>query len=244
MWSSIEQIIKPDSLYEAAKLLKEKGSVLFAGGSYLVSEKDPKVHTLVDVNHLIWGKIETHGEETHIDAGCTLQEIITFNEPQLNSVILSACPSKNIRNQRTIGGEIGRARPDSDLVVFLFASRAKLLIGEAESPIALSAWDGQGIITKVIIPKHQVKLERVALLDSAPAFVIVGINELDNLISVCVGGKTSKILFFETKPEPVEAEVRKFMDEVESIFANDHLGNSAYKRHLVCKLLQEMAGKQ
>ena len=244
MWSSIEQIIKPDSLSEATVLLKEKGSVLFAGGSYLVAEKDTEVHTLLDINHLIWGKVESHGEAIHIDAGCTLQEIINYNDQHLNAAILCACPSKNIRNQRTIGGEIARGRTDSDLLVFLFTARTKLLISEAKSPIELSAWNGEGIITKVIIPQHHVKMERVALLDSAPAFVIVGINECNNLISVCVGGKTSKIIFTQSKPEPVEAKVRKFMEEVESIFADDHLGSPAYKHHLVCKLLQEMAGKQ
>ena len=241
MWSSIEQIIKPDNLNEASVLLKEKGSVLFAGGTYLVAQKDRVVHTLIDINHLINDKIETHGSDIHIDAGCTLQEIIGFTNLPLNSAILGACSSKNIRNQRTIGGEIARRRTDSDLLIFLFSARAKLLIGESDAPIELCDWNGNGIIVKIIIPQHAVKLERVALLDSAPAYVLVGINELKDTISVSVGGKTSEILCFQTKPEPDEAEVRKFMDEAEANFDDDHLGSPTYKRHLVCKLLQEMA---
>jgi len=242
MWSSIEQIIKPDSLSEASLLLKEEGSVPFAGGSYLVAQKDNDINTLIDINHLIDDKIETHGEVIHISAGCTLQEIIHFNDERLTSAIQASCPSKNIRNQRTIGGEIARLRIDSDLLVFLFTARAQLVLSQSESPIDLSRWDGEGIIVQVIIPKHNVKLERVAVLDSAPAFVLVGINEIEDTISVCVGGKSSRILFFETKPEPDEAEVRKFMDKVESSFSDDHLGTPTYKRHLVCTLLQEMAG--
>ncbi|NQT62681.1 MAG: FAD binding domain-containing protein [Candidatus Marinimicrobia bacterium] len=241
MWSSIEQIIKPDTLSEASVLLKESGSVLFAGGTYLVSLKDAGVHTLLDINHLLSDEIKMHGDEIHVDAGCTLQEIVNFDDARLNGAVLSACPSKNIRNQRTIGGEIARMRLDSDLLVFLFAAKAKLLLSHAETPIEVSDWYGNGIIVKVIIPTHHVKLERVALLDSAPAYVIVGYNEMQDIISVCVGGKISKIMFFQTKPEPAEADVRKFMDEVEASFSNDHLGTPAYKRHLVSSLLQEMA---
>ena len=241
MWSSIEQIIKPDTLSEASVLLKESGSVLFAGGTYLVGQKDDAVHTLLDINHLLNDQIKMQGDEIHIGAGCTLQEIINFDDARLNGAILSACPSKNIRNQRTIGGEIARLRTDSDLLIFLFASRTKLFLNESESSVELCDWNGEGIIEKMIIPSHDVTLERVALLDSAPAFVIVGINELNDSIAVCVGGKTSKILFFQTKPEPNEADIRSLMDEVEASFSNDHLGTPAYKRHLVSVLLQEMA---
>jgi hypothetical protein len=105
----------------------------------------------------------------------------------------------------------------------------------------LSHWNGEGIIEKMIIPALDVKLERVALLDSAPAFVIVGMNEQADSTAICIGGKSSKILFIETRSEPDETEIRKFMDDVESCFSEDHLGTPAYKRHLVSSLLQEMA---
>ena len=89
MWSSIKQIIKPDTLSEASVLLKEPGSVLFAGGTYLVSQKEAHVHTLLDINHLLSDQIKMQGNEIHIDAGCTLQKIVTFDDPRLNSAILS-----------------------------------------------------------------------------------------------------------------------------------------------------------
>ena len=95
MWSSIEQIIKPNSLNEASVLLKEKGTVIFAGGTYLVAQKNRTVHTLLDINHLINDKIGLRGQKIHIDAGCTLQQIVNFDNQPLKSTILSSCPSKS-----------------------------------------------------------------------------------------------------------------------------------------------------
>ncbi len=241
MWSSIEQIIKPETLSEASVLLREKGSALLAGGTYLVGQEDREILTLLDINHLLSNQIEKLGKEIHIDAGCSLQEIINFDDQSLTSAILSACSSKNIRNQRTIGGEIARSRTDSDLLIFLFTAGATLLLTGNKSSIEASDWNGAGIIEKIIIPQHHVKLERVAFLDSAPAFLIVGVNQLNNSISVCVGGKMSKIIFHKTGPELAVPEEQKLLDEVEASFSNDHLGTSAYKRHLVFKLLQELA---
>ncbi len=240
MWSTIEQIIKPVSLSEAALLLNSDGSRLFAGGTYLLGQQDMSISTLVDINSLMNDRIENHGEEIHIDAGCSLQQLIHHQDERLTSAVLSACPSKNIRNQRTIGGEIAQGRTDSDILIYLYAAKAMLLLSDSLSPVEISMWDGHGIIIKVIIPEQRVKLERVALLDSAPAFIIVGLNEGKDLISVCVGGKTSRILFHETEPQPDEVDIRKFVEDVESIFSHDHLGTVDYKRQLVCSLLQEM----
>lgn len=243
MWSSIEQIIKPETLTEASVLIQEKGSVLFTGGSYLLAQKDPSVHTLIDINHLISDDIRKMGDDIHIGSGCVLQKMVNFNDPHLTPIIQSACPSKNIRNQRTVGGEIAKSRSDSDLLVFLFTARAKLLVNDAEIPMEISDWNGEGIITKVIIPRHQVSMERVALLNSAPAFVIVGMNLMKNSYSICVGGKTSKILILKSETEASEAQLNKLLDEVENCFDDDHIGSSGYKRQVVAQLLNEMASK-
>jgi len=242
MWSSIEQIIQPDSLSEAAVLLQDKGSVIFAGGSYLVSQKDSAVHTLIDINHLINSKFDLKGTDLHIDAGCTLQEMLQCQNEPLKGAVQACCPSKNIRNQRTIGGEIATARPDSDLLIFLYTARTQLILSHLELPINLVDWDGKGIIVEVIIPSHALKMERVALLDSAPAFVIVGRNIVDDLTTVCVGGKVKALSNLHTSDLSGESQLDVFLDEVEAKFTDDHLGSAAYKRKMVGNLLKEMDG--
>lgn len=242
MWSSIEQIIQPESLNEASQLLEQKGAILFAGGSYLVSQKDRSIHTLIDINHLISDKIEYRGEIQHIEAGCTLEEMRQSGNETLNNAIQACCPSKSIRNQRTIGGEIAEARPDSDLLVLLYAAGTSLILNHTESPIRLIDWDGSGIIVKVIIPKNAVRMERVALLDSAPAFVIVGVNMIGGSNTVCVGGKLSTMAYSQTSNSLEGDSFKSFLDNLETSFSDDHLGSPFYKRELVSNLLQEMGG--
>jgi len=242
MWSSIKQIIKPDSLDETLAFLKNRGSFLFAGGSYLVADKRTDIHTLIDINHLLDDQIFIEKDDIHVHAGCTLQEMIEFNNASLSAAILASCPSKNIRNQRTIGGEVATARTNSDLMIYFYAAGTKLVINQSVDLVDLSNWDGQGIVTEIIIPKNNVKMERVALLDSAPAYVIIGHNEISDSIRVSIGGQISKVINHETRPEAGEQNILDFLDVVEAAFGDDHHGSAAYKRKLVSNLLQEMAG--
>ncbi len=240
MWASIKQIIKPDNYEDALALQKEAGSVLFAGGTYLVAKKDLDIHTLVDINHLLSDTAKQHENTLHIGAGCTLQELIRSGDSLLQSVILDACPSKNIRNQRTIGGEIAQARPDSDLLVYLHTAEAKLQLNETDQVIHIADWDGAGIVTEVQVPQNDVKIERVAVLDSAAAYVIVAVHQTPENITLAVGGKASEIIYCKTSTSPEEDAIRAFMDKIETVFPDDHFGTPAYKRQLVSNLLTEM----
>ena len=240
MWSSIKQIIKPDSLNEALILQKELGSALFTGGTYLVGQKKKSIHTLVDINHLLEDDINQQPDKLQVGAACTLQDLLVSVDSDLMRAISAACPSKNIRNQRTLGGEIAQARTDSDLLIYLHAAEASLLINGSEELVHIAEWAGAGIITEIHIPQTNTRLERVAVLDSAPAYVIVAVHQTKEHITLAIGGKSTSILYCKSPVSPEEAKIREFMDKVESIFTEDHFGSPAYKRQLVSNLLKEM----
>jgi len=240
MWSSIEQIIKPESLNEALILQKHSGSILFTGGSYLVSQKSEKIHTLVDINHLLSDTLVNQEGAMEIGSGCTLQDILNLADRHLTQAISASCPSKNIRNQRTIGGEIAQARPDSDLLVYLHAAEARVELNESNKFIPIAKWDGSGIISKLHIPQSDTRFERVAVLDSATAYVIVAVHQTAQNITVAIGGKMTKIISCKSSLSPEEDQIRTFMEQVESAFSDDHFGSPAYKRQLVSNLLTEL----
>lgn len=240
MWASIEEVVKPESFAETLEYLHRPGSILFAGGSYLVAKKDSEIRTLLDINHLLNDEISSIDGEIHVGAGCNFQKLVRFDNTSLSHAIIRSCPSKNIRNQRTLGGEIAQFRSDSDLLVYLFAAQTKVRIHGSVELIPISDWRSKGIITDLIIPQDPVQMERVSVLDSAPAYVIVGVKQIGESISIAVGGKTNRILSCSTELRPDEAQIRQFMDNVKSLFQDDHFGNTDYKQHIVSKLLQEM----
>jgi len=240
MWSSIKQIIKPERFSEALVLGQESGAAFFSGGTYLMATQTKTIHTLLDLNHLLSDQIEKRDKNLIVGAGSSLQKLLDSDSEMLSAAIIASCPSKNIRNQRTLGGEIAQGRPDSDLLVYLHAAEANLQLNDAETWVPLSEWDGAGIISTVLIPATDTKMERVSVLDSAPAFVIVGLHQTMEFITLAIGGKASKILYVKTPIAPEEAKIRAFMETVESLFTQDHFGSPAYKRQLVSNLLCEM----
>mgnify|MGYP002725459930 CR=1 FL=1 len=242
MWSSIKQIIKPDTLDEADNLKKQSGTLVFAGGSYLVNARDKNFHTLLDINHLLSEKIQKQGTGLLIGAGCTLQQLVEQGDSEtLSQVITSSCPSKNIRNQRTLGGEIARGRTDSDLLVYLYATETQLQVNDGDSFIDINEWNDKGVISNIFIPENKTRSERVAVLDSAPAFVIISVNQMQDSIALAIGGKTEEILFSKIALIPDELEIRNLMDRIQSNFADDQHGTASFKQHLVSTLLSRMS---
>jgi len=240
MWSSIKHVVKPLNLNDALSLQQDPHAVLFSGGTYLVARKDPEVHTLVDINHLLTSAIKPQAEGLFLGAGVTLQEIA--DQGALGKAIRFSCPSKNIRNQRTLGGEIAEGRVNSDLMVYLYAAQAKLQINASDLFIEISDWDGNGIISMIHIPSGDTKIQRVAVLDSAPAYVIVAARETSEQISLAVGGTSERICFYAATGPPDEAGIRDFMDEVRTFFNDDQWGSRDYKLQLVSNLLHRLSG--
>lgn len=243
MWSSIQQIIQPESIGEALALAATENAVPFAGGSYLVAERDHRIQTLVDINHLIDGEISRTDNGILVGAGCTLQRLRDSLGPEFTRAVTASCPSKNIRNQRTLGGEIAQARPDSDLYVLLLASAAELFVNESLQGISVSEWDGSGLVTRVHFPLAEPRFERVAVLDSAPAYIIVAVDTDPQSTRLAVGGKVSRTVMGKFSLSPQADEVRLFLAEVREIFEADHLGSIDYKHRLVTRLLNELMVK-
>lgn len=240
MWSSIEQVIRPKDLTEAAILCRESNAAIFVGGSYLVSEKSPRIKTLIDVNHLLNSDIVSSNEGLLVGAACTLQQLLPHFQAPFATAIVSSCPSKNIRNQRTLGGELAEARVDSDLYILLLACQGELFLNGSDNSVKLCDWDGQGVITSVFIPAVHPVYERVALLDSARPFVLVAALVTESGTSAVVGGSVKDIVCKQFSNHPEASEVRDFLADVGGSFREDHFGSIEYKQQLVSSLLYEL----
>jgi hypothetical protein len=180
MWTTIKYFEKPASLEDACSLIVRGQKVVFSGGSYLAAEQSADIDTLIAINHLLDDRIEMNDSVLTIGAGATLQNLIQFDSNnsslRLAECARWSCPSRNIRNQRTIGGEVGCQRTNSELFTYLQALDVRLeIMTPTPQSMSIREWDGQGIITALQIDLDTVKqtfCQRFALIPSAPAVVM------------------------------------------------------------------------
>ena len=245
MWSSITDILIPNSFEEALKYQEEVNSKLFGGGTYLVSAKDNKIHKLIDINNLTDNTIEIIDHEIIFGAGVTVQKIVDGdNELQRLSLIAKQSQfSKNIRNQRTLGGEIVQKSIQSDLFTYLVAINPRLeIMNPTLQFVKMREWNGQGIINKILINKMDVLssgFERFSVIPSAPAFVMVAVVRRALELDFVVSGKTEKI-FGHTMPlaDFGKNTLKSIINESVKYFTDDQYGTIEYKKSLIATGIQ------
>ena len=250
MWYSLEKILMPTSWEAAWKAHSEPHSVFFAGGSYLVAERNPQIKTLIDLNKLLDRTIEASYERVRVGAGANLQdfvEVVHQVQPQcrLITAAKAACPSKNIRQQRTFGGEVARGRPNSEVLVFLHAVEAELtIVAHGEKTVSIRDWDGEGIIKEITYyPRNLggIELERYAVIPSAPALLIVGGVRREDRFEFAVGGNVDGIKVYSSPVDRWNPERATLLAEQASLqFSPDHLGTRNYKRILLRVALERV----
>lgn len=250
MWYSLKTVLQPTTWEEAWKARSSPQCTFFAGGSYLVVERNPEITTLIDLNKLLNGTIDATYEKVHIGAGATLQdfvEVVHQVQPQcrLITAAMASCPSKNIRQQRTFGGEVARGRPDSEVLVFLHAVNAKLtVVTDGEKTVSLREWDGEGIVKDMAYYPQRldgIELERYAVIPSAPAMLIVaGVRRKDRF-EFAVGGRVNRIAVYSAPVDRWGTEqAASLAEEAVRQFSSDHLGTRDYKRVLLQVALQRV----
>lgn len=252
MWYSIKEIIRPASWKDAWELKKDPKKAYLSGGSYLVAGQNSEIDALIDLNGLLDHTVSVGQEEVCIGAGVTLQTFIdTARKIQQDNLLIDAsresCPSKNIRNQRTLGGEIGQNRANSEVLVFLHSVNAKLTImTNREESVSIRDWDGQGIVTEIRYFPDQMEgiyLRRYALIPSAPAIVIVGANKTNGQLEFSIGGAAKRIQNFFAPSDKWNDQIAATL-AVTAVkqFSGDHLGSVEYKCSLITTALKRAGG--
>lgn len=250
MWYSIKSIVTPENLADAFSLQQDEKISLFAGGSYLLAEKNQSIQTLIDINSLISDTIIASHESVVINGGATLQSFLDTVQPinpdcRLLDGVKASCPSKNIRNQRTFGGEVGRNRPNSDALVFLHAVDAILTIyTDSERLIPIRKWDGVGIVTTIAYYPNKIdsiELQRFSVLESAPAIVIVGGIKRNGKCEFSIGGHANTIQTFNVMMNNWNKNsILKIAKKAVRQFIPDHFGSLNYKESLIATAVKRV----
>lgn len=240
MWSSIKNINVPKTFNEAIEYQSKSNGVLFGGGTYLVAEGSEKIQNLIDINSVVDKSIEITDESIIIGAGSSLQNIIIklSDFSLFVEAVKYSCFSKNIRNQRTIGGEIAQKRVQSELFTYLIAINPILEIRTPDKEnIYLREWDGKGIINKIIINKIDLEssgFERFSVIPSAPAFVIVVVVRRALELDFVISGKAKNVYGHTIKLVNFSKDILKqIINESVKYFEDDQYGSLEYKKSLI-----------
>ena len=240
MWSSIKNIDIPTSFKQAIESQSKSKGTLFGGGTYLVAEESTNINNIIDINGIIDKTIEITEDSIMIGAGATIQSVVNklSDFPLLVEAVKYSCFSKNIRNQRTIGGEIARKRVQSELFTYLVAINPIIEIRTPEKEnIHLRKWDGKGIINKIVINSIDLKtsgFERFSLLPSAPAFVIVAVVRRALELDFVISGKTKNVYGHTIKLADFSKNaLKKIINQSVKYFEDDQYGSVKYKKSLI-----------
>jgi len=241
MWTTIKNFHSPATPVDAWQAAREEGSTLIAGGTYLVADRPPGLHTLVNIRSLLPAEIAGDDNVVELGAGVTLQQLAADDTSRLGGlakVAEQSCASVNIRSQRTLGGEVAHGRTDSDLMVLLHALKARLTLMAPEPvEVALEDWDNQGLIGAMRIERGgltNMATERFALLPSARPFVVVAGARYGDRLHLAAGGSADRISRAELGVAGLEkAQLVTISQALAEPFKDDHYGSREYKQALI-----------
>jgi CO/xanthine dehydrogenase FAD-binding subunit len=168
MLINLQTIHRPETIEEAAGLLKRSGVYpIYGGGAYLIRASYPDVQGAVDLSSAVNAHYGTIAGTPWI-GGCATLETMTACDAQIGAIVRAEAPWTQ-RNALTLGDTLMECRSDSLLIALLCGLEAQVIC-PAELPINVEEWIGMGLeawsaraILRVELPDYAPRQVAVAL---------------------------------------------------------------------------------
>ena len=172
----IKEYYRPRTIREAQQIKSRSAkSVYLAGGTEVNRNADKDgFDSVIDIRNIVPSGITKEGTDILIGAMTTLQEI--YESSYVHNSLKEAAGSvfsRNIRNQATIGGNIGADKSDSSIIPVLMAMDA-----------SIRTMDGAIPIEEYLLEKHKELI--LEILIPAPVGACVYIRESKSFSSPAV----------------------------------------------------------
>jgi len=249
-----ETYLRPRDIRDALDLkIKHPRAVYLAGGTQVnMAPLDRKVPGIViDIRGVVSREILSEGTDVVVGGMATLQDIADSTlVPKPLAIAAGFIPTRSVRNQATIAGNIGAGRPDSYLIPVLIALGATARTAEGDIPVEEYVRNNhQELILDILVPVPVgacvvVKESRSHLaLPVVSAAVSLTVDEgLPNyglsgacLAVGCVSAKTIRLTVVEQaivsgglkSRKDVEMAIREAISP-----STDILGSAEYKKYI------------
>jgi len=262
--NTVTEVKRPGSADEIRQW--RNGYAWLAGGTWLFSEPQPAIDTLIDLERLQWPALQASDSGLEIAATCRIVALHEFTGPGewtalplLGTCCESLLASFKIWSMATVGGNICMSLPAGPMISLAVALEGILTLwprdGEARKVPALDFVTGNHV--NVLRPGEllrSIHLPAAALAKSF-AFRRASLTQLGRsaalLIGTCGTDGESLITITAATPRPIQlrfaqppsaAALGTAIDAripAEDYFDDVH-GSAAYKRHLTCYFAEQI----
>ena len=255
--NTINEVLRPSAPEEIASW--RPGNAWLGGGTWLFSEQQPTLDTLIDIRGFGWPALTVTDDGLEIAASCPIIELDRFSPPAewAAGALLSQCcrsllASFKIMNTATIGGNICMSLPAGALIALTVALEAKyrLLSRDGDEREVMAAdfvvGDHRNILRpgellrSIAIPAHALAkrfaLRRACLTHlGRSAALIIGTQTpgtQDLLLTITAATPRPIQIRFATMPDAAALQREIDAHIPRDGYFDDVNGTPAYKRHL------------
>lgn len=236
-----------------------------AGGTWLFSEPQPHLRTLVEMQNLGWSELEISSPEITIGATCTLKNLQKLSHPNypaltvFKAAVSALAASEKVVNMATVGGNLCLALAVGTLapVMIVLGAKYELLHSLSETSRWVAAKDFQTGIQKTILQpgealrkvviledylQWQITYDRlgIAATDPALALVVTAYHAPSQRVRIGIGASipAPKLLDFDFVPNEQQLAAAMQFD-----WLDDYRASGKYRRHLTQVLVERSLRK-
>jgi xanthine dehydrogenase small subunit len=179
----IQEILRPRTVLEAVRMKSGSRAAYLGGGTWLNRLQSDEVTTLISLEQLGLGRMETAHGRCVIGATASLQDIVDAPAaPQAVRAAASLTSSRPMRNMRTIGGELGQRAPDSALIPVLIALHAEVSLAGRRKPVPIEQFCKErpgDLILSVSVPLVPCAVRAVSRTSHSPRSLVGAVSFKD-----------------------------------------------------------------
>lgn len=259
---NVETYLSPQNLVEITNW--KSGWSWLAGGTWLFSEPQPEITTLVDLQNFRWSEIEINSEGLTIGATCIMSQLLNHTYPEnwtsvkaLKSAV-NELASFKIQNVATVGGNLCLAIPAGTFAPVMVLLEAKYqILPLSGEPYWISALEFQTgakqtilkpgeVLRKIFIPKEslelQVNYQRICLASAGLAIstVVAAYNPNTQKIKFAISGCIPSPKLIEFPQIPTITEITQKLNETIPLtnYLNDRTASNTYRQHITQILMK------
>ena len=258
---SVETYLCPTDLKEVKNW--QPGWAWLAGGTWMFSESQPQINTLVDMQGLEWSELKVTPSGLSIGATCVMNRLLQFSYPErwtavkaLQSAVHELASFK-VQNVATVAGNLCLALPASTFAPVMVALGASYEILPLKgTPYWVSALDFQTgakqtilkpgeVLRKILIPQAfldwRVNYQRTCVATAGLAVsIVVALHNPHSQVRFGIGACLRAPRLLEFSHVPSTTELAQALDAQIPLtdFIDDQSASAIYRRHLTQVLME------